>query len=783
MHNYVKSLNFLSIFLFYSILPIANNQNIDFNFKKEPVINIINKLAQARNINIILPQGTHAQTLNKITVTYESKSRQTLDKAWKLLGEFLNFSGFNINQKSKNLYSIDPKVKKEQPGAQQPLPLFVETKPEYLPNNVEPIRYINYLKNLKVPAAITDQQNPLSKVFRDLLSANATLAFDTKSNGFVISDSANKISNLMTIILALDSKGFRQMVEVVQLYNVPASQVGAVLDNLKKAAGEDKSSPFIRSDAQEDSLIEFAADTTVVVNNINNSLILMGRENIVMRLSDFIQKYVDIPQSSGESILHVYDLQYLDAQSFAGILQKILTNQATSNSQAEQTPTSGPYRMIQGVQVIAEKTITAKLPETSQITQEATQDQKGDTSEVKGLEGEIKVGGNRLIIAAMKQDWVIVKKVIEQLDQPQPQVVIEALIVDFTGIKNNKIAATTRLGPLLSSHITNISSVIGNNIDRPPLDLLQVIGPNPPSVAQSVESGSLLISFNDPRAPGIFSLFQILSQYFTTKIISHPFSVVLNNQRTTLEASEIRRNRGDVIMGPNGTVNIDIDDITATIKLEVIPHLTVADRVRLNIGIEVIEFTGSGLNRTVRSINTMANMGQGQVLALGGLLRDDLVEVVTRTPVIGYIPIVGRLFKGQSVKKSKTSIGIFISPMIIYPKVGLNNIVYTEDKIKDTLRDIQATLNISDKDPIKRLFFDSANPTGIGSAETEVRKYVNQSANINLFKPEKAHKKQREATKPIIKQIDKNSQEQATQLKELLALEDDSIFKNLKVRA
>ena len=122
-----------------------------------------------------------------------------------------------------------------------------------------------------------------------------------------------------------------------------------MFDSLKKAVSEAQESPypFIREDEHGDSLSHFAADTKIVTSERSNGIILVGRSANIERLSEFIRESVDVAPKEGKSILHTYDLQYLDAKTFAPQLQKIVSSLIQADTQATQAmPRTGKERFF-----------------------------------------------------------------------------------------------------------------------------------------------------------------------------------------------------------------------------------------------------------------------------------------------------------------------------------------------------------------------------------------------------------------------------------------------------
>jgi len=613
------------------------------------------------------------------------------------------------------------------------LPLYINTDPTKLPKSDERIRYIYYLKNLSVPQGQDIQSSPLTQLFTAFLSptalkgqGNIPVIYEPKSNGFILVDKASTIASVMHIITELDATGIKEVVEVIRLINNSAQQVAQVFDTIRKAAGGDiQNIPFIRQDVRSEPIAPFALETRIIANAQDNSLIIMGRENTVLRIREFIQDYLDTPAESGKSILHVYDLQYLDAQAFAKVLQNLLATQAASQA------TAGPEfgAVLQGVQVAAE------IPHPLQIephTDPVSIAQGLGIQEAPQLD-QVKVGGNRLIIAATQRDWHYVKKLIQDLDKPQPQVILEMFLADLTVDIVGLLAGTNRTptefisqeGPqYLASHITPVNSVITvtpltgipPTPPNPPAlaqDLLQVIDPpNPtPTTPLSVgtivsqEPGSLLISFNDPQTPGIWALLQILNRVGNASILSFPFLTTLNNQKSTIDITEERRAPGESVQTRSGFIIPQVN-VPAQFKIVYTPRLSSDDRLSLEIGIGIAEFfPGISLNRFTRYVRTNVNLANGQVLVLGGLKRTVKSEAESLTPILGRIPILGAFFSSFRKQNVDSNITLFVCPTIITPARRAQSHAYTKDKTLSIYQDVTCNFEESDQDPITRLFF------------------------------------------------------------------------------
>ncbi len=176
-----------------------------------------------------------------------------------------------------------------------------------------------------------------------------------------------------------------------------------------------------------------------------NRLFILGKDTSVTRIKDFIDEYIDKAPESGKSILHTYNLQYLDAQELQPILEKLVkSNQATPSQQGQvvKEAAGGPQRYFEGVVIVAE---------TPQLRKEAHAI-SGATS-VTGAEqttagaNAVYHGGNRLIIAAKQADWERIKTIIQKLDEPSMQVILEVLILDITADRLKQVGRNYLAGP------------------------------------------------------------------------------------------------------------------------------------------------------------------------------------------------------------------------------------------------------------------------------------------------------------------------------------------------
>jgi type IV pilus assembly protein PilQ len=120
-----------------------------------------------------------------------------------------------------------------------------------------------------------------------------------------------------------------------------------------------------------------------------------------------------------------------------------------------------------------------------------------------------------------------------------------------------------------------------------------------------------------------------------------------------------------------GNTNIQFED--ATLKLEVTPLITPDNRIVMELTVQqdsIGQFVPSGIGGLVPTIDTTnveteALVGDGQTLVLGGIFEVESLESIEKVPVLGDIPVIGKLFRNKSTDQTKREILIFITPRIL----------------------------------------------------------------------------------------------------------------------
>lgn len=715
-----------------------------FYFDNEDLIDIINFLAAEKEINVVLPMDANAITV-KVTLHLEEKI--TLDEAWDILYTLLDIAGYSMIAKEQT-YNI---VKTTRDVSREALPLYI-VKPDELPDSDKRIRYLYYFSNIKIPENPNEGTSEIFALVKEILPGETTIPgmapsvyrLDAQTNSLLITDKANNIKALMKIITALDQAESQEKPAIIQLRYVPADIIANLFtENILKSAGDINQ---IRLGIRTPNNSTYFKKVRIVPDMRTNRLIVFGRAQAVERVRDFIHKYVDVELESGKSILHTYQLQYLDAKSFEVVLRRIVDSArvgGTEQSRAGAPTVGGAERSF------GEVLIRADQPET------ISGEQPGGAYR----------GSNTLIIAARNDDYEHIKKIIEVLDIPQPQVIIEVLIADLTLQDIASLGSSIRnpLGLGLPNNVNfqsaQATDFLTNSVDNPTTiqaDLLRrafntggtltsacdLPIPGDPCFSAArfatlgTAQGTAILSVSDPATGQTWGIGEIRKFLDSRKVLSHPHLITTNNQKAEIRIEEQRFARDQGSGSSGGTTTQTRKWIPAELSVTITPRISSADVVNLNVIVNINQFTtpasafsnigidsASTANQVARNVTTQANVRSGNILALGGLMRVDTTVEQLETPLLGKIPIIGWLFKDRTNTINKNNLTVFICPTIVMPRVRGGVGEYTKNHVqlaKSYSRESMVFDNL--RDPITRWFFKTQHD----DAEAEIEDFIAQ---------------------------------------------------------
>jgi general secretion pathway protein D len=294
-------------------------------------------------------------------------------------------------------------------------------------------------------------------------------------------------------------------------------------------------------------------------------------------------------------------------------------------------------------------------------------------------------GTNSLIITADADEMAALEAVIHRLDIRRAQVLVEAIIVEMEVIDGQDLG--------LQWLFANDSGAFGSNINAGDLRARNIAGAILPPTNEGGETGDDA-NLGDLAAalastPG-FSLgwgtidddlsmmviLNALEEQSNANILSTPSILTLDNHEAYITVGQnvpfVTGSFTNTGAGGDGAQNPfqTIQRENVGITLRVTPHINEGDSVVLDIEQEVSSLSGlsvvaSDLITNERKIKTKVLASDRRMSVLGGLIKEDVQNSTQKVPFLGDIPFLGRLFRSDAEKITKTNLLIFIRPTII----------------------------------------------------------------------------------------------------------------------
>jgi general secretion pathway protein D len=206
-------------------------------------------------------------------------------------------------------------------------------------------------------------------------------------------------------------------------------------------------------------------------------------------------------------------------------------------------------------------------------------------------------------------------------------------------------------------------------------------------------SGALLGKGPDgkalPEVPAFGVVFNAMQANGDLDLLSAPHLLTMDNEEAELHVGEIIPVRtGASSLGTAGAqlgalatlIPPGVDRKDVGVKLKLTPTVGAGDSVRLKLRQEVSDvvaedFGGLGAKTSQRLISTNVTLRDRQTIAIGGLMSDHRSKTVSKVPLLGDIPILGRLFQRERVVTRKTNLLVVLTPHIVRDAADLTTML------------------------------------------------------------------------------------------------------------
>ena len=456
------------------------------------------------------------------------------------------------------------------------------------------------------------------------LAENGSLSAFAPTNHLVITDTASNIQRVEDLLAEIDQKGQSTQLTVIPLKHASArdlsDQISAALRGAESANAQ--VSRRVRQVVAGGGTV--AADFTLIAADQANALIAAAGPLQLKQIQDMVEQLDVPPDSITSGRLKAVFLNYLNAEDAA-------------------------------------KQLTTLLDKRTEV----------DARDRIAVEAD--VANNAILVDASPLAFASVKELLESIDLPQQQVLVEVMIVEVSDTN------ALELG------------VEWSTIDQPQEGTTTVISGNRPATVNSTQgliqeqvfpqgltfglaTGTITLP-DGSVVPELPFLLRALQGKRDVNILSNVPLRTQNNAEASVSVVNNIPILTSVIEGGTGDNRDVIQNIE---RLDVGIQLTVKPRVNpnneitmeLNPVIEaIVQETSAGVELTPtiarREVKNTLTMSDRSTVVISGLMREDVVEEVNQVPVLGSIPFLGALFRSTNDRKEKTNLLIFVTPYLV----------------------------------------------------------------------------------------------------------------------
>ena len=427
-----------------------------------------------------------------------------------------------------------------------------------------------------------------------------------------------------------------------------------------------------------------------------NSILIVDRSSNVQRINDLI-KDLDKNNAAKISIIKLNNLSSIEA---VRILDKL---------KAQNNPTINkfiaiPFNPSNSVIVSANEYVTNNINETlKSLDEDVKTDDSIDvvylkyakSADIAAILNSVSSGfipdndgaktvithhekTNSLIISSAEANLATIRNIISQLDIRRAQVLVEAIIVELSETAASSLGVETVFNGTDKDSVPigvtrfggsgpDLLTIIGSSADETDVNLSTTAS------ASLLNTQGLIAGFGDltPGKDNFVGIINAISQDSNSNILATPSLMAMDNElATSIIGQEIPITTGESLGTNNANPFRTTSRQEVGIKLEVTPQINEGSSVVMQIKIEVsgvagVPMSGIDIITNKRAIETTALVDNNQIIVLGGLVDEDKQDTISKVPLLGSVPILGRLFQSSSSTTVKKNLMVFLRPTII----------------------------------------------------------------------------------------------------------------------
>ncbi|MGE8152203.1 type II secretion system secretin GspD [Pseudomonas vancouverensis] len=377
----------------------------------------------------------------------------------------------------------------------------------------------------------------------------------------------------------------------------------------------------------------------VLADTRTNRLVFIGPAAVRQRLID-LARGLDTPATANLDTTRVIRLRHSDARQLAEILESMGQGRkpAPAVANARETASGTPFMI------------------------------KADESQ------------NALVLIAEPAQVRTIENIVRQLDQPRAQVLIHAAIVEISGDISEAVGVQWNLNAgdakgFINFPGTGIPIVSGLNFDE----------------KRSAPEGAILNLGSDRFG----ALISALASNTHSNLLSTPSLLTLDNQEAEIIVGQnVPFKTGSYATNSNGADNpfttVERKDVGISLKIK--PYINEGSTMRLEVQQEVSDIApavsgidSSDLITNKRALKSTILADDGEIIVIGGLIRDSVRTQKSGVPLLRDIPYLGAMFRWSRDTQTKSNLMVFLRPTIVRSKEDLSQV---SQQRYDALRDL-----------------------------------------------------------------------------------------------
>ena len=480
----------------------------------------------------------------------------------------------------------------------------------------------------------------LAPLIKPLINKQGHIAAYEPTNSLIIADYIGNVTRIKKLIYDLD-KDPADTFELISLENTSANEIARILGTT-----------FGRSDQGKN----FGA----MAIERSNSVLLRGQSGVIEQAKNVIAR-LDSATGSNSNLKVIY-LKYAQAEDIKQILDEVaLTLEKEINSSD------------------------------SSLKKSTTISFHNDT--------------NALVISAQPDIMKSLEGVIAQLDIRRAQVLVEALIVEIS----DNLAQELGVQFLFTGDGEN-APVVNQRFGTPSPDLVATVGSeviedSSISSTMRTRAGTSLLGMEGLSAGvaryrsdgnSFATILSMIGKDADSNVLSTPSIMTMDNEQSSIVVGqEIPITTGETLSSTNNNPFRSIQRQEVGIKLQVRPQINEGNAVKMHINQEVSSIFGplgdmsTDLITNKRQIETTVLVEDGDTIVLGGLIDDDVQESVKKVPLLGDIPLLGRIFQSSSTSRTKRNLMVFLKPTIVRDAEDVRNISNRKYNYFEAIQELQ----------------------------------------------------------------------------------------------